>query len=156
RVQLALAASVLALTTLGGLSTTYYLQHRAEREHQRLEQAAAVDRVVGHAVTLRDQAQAQPEDVSRWQVALAAVEQAEAGADATAHDRLQALRTEVQDGLEAAERDRALLDRLLEIRGAEEDDRNGSATDAAYAAAFREAGIDVASLAPAEAGAKIK
>ena len=29
--QLALAASVLALTTLGGLSTTYYLQQRAER-----------------------------------------------------------------------------------------------------------------------------
>ncbi len=29
KVQLALAASVLALTTLGGLSTTYYLQQRA-------------------------------------------------------------------------------------------------------------------------------
>src|SRR5262249_60368582 len=61
-----------------------------------------------------------------------------------------------QGGLEAAERDRALLDRLLEIRGAEEDDRNGSATDASYAAAFREAGIDLAKLAPAEAAAKIK
>jgi len=31
KVQLALAASVLALTTLGGLSTTYYLQQRAAR-----------------------------------------------------------------------------------------------------------------------------
>ena len=37
KVQLALAASVLALTTLGGLSTTYYLQQRQAR-------AAAVDR----------------------------------------------------------------------------------------------------------------
>jgi serine/threonine-protein kinase len=72
KVQLALAASVLALTTLGGLSTTYYLQQRQAR-------AAAIDRVVAQAVTLRDQALAEPENVSRWQVALAAVEQAEAG-----------------------------------------------------------------------------
>jgi serine/threonine-protein kinase len=156
RVQLALAASVLALTALGGLSTAYFLQQRAERVHQQLEQAAAIDRVVGHAVTLRDQALAQPEDVSRWQVALAAVEQAEVGDDATARDRLQTLRTEIRAGLDAAERDRALLDRLVEIRSAEEDDGNGSATDAAYAVAFREAGIDLAKLTAEEAGAKIK
>jgi hypothetical protein len=54
------------LTTLGGLSTAYYLQQRQAR-------AAAIDRIVGQAVTLRDQAIAQPEDVARWQVALAAV-----------------------------------------------------------------------------------
>ncbi|HKI17251.1 MAG TPA: serine/threonine-protein kinase, partial [Isosphaeraceae bacterium] len=46
--QLGLAASVVALTTLGGLSTMYYLQQRPAR-------AAAIDRVVGQAVTLRDQ-----------------------------------------------------------------------------------------------------
>jgi serine/threonine-protein kinase len=149
KVQLALAASVLALSTLGGLSTTYYLQQRQAR-------AAAVDRVVGQAVTLRDQALAEPENVSRWQVALAAVEQSEVAGDATAQDRLLALRTEIQAGLEAAERDRALLDRLADIRCDEKDDPGGSLTDAAYAAAFREAGIDVASLAPAEAGAKIQ
>jgi eukaryotic-like serine/threonine-protein kinase len=40
KVQLALAASVLALTTLGGLSTTYYLQQRAAQV------AAAID---GHS-----------------------------------------------------------------------------------------------------------
>jgi len=156
KVQLALAASVLALLTLGGLGTTYYLQQRAERERQRLEQAAAVERVVGHAVTLRDQAVAQPEDVSRWQVALTAVEQAEVGDDAAAQDRLLALRTEIQAGLDGAERDRALLDRLVEIRSAKADDPGGSATDAAYAEAFREYGIDLGKLAPAEAAAKIK
>ena len=84
KVQLALAASVLALTTLGGLSTTYYLQQRAEWAWQRTVQAAAVDRIVGQAVTLRDQAEANSDDLSRWQVALAAVKQAEAAGDAGA------------------------------------------------------------------------
>ena len=45
---------------------------------------------------------------------------------------------------------------MIDIRSAEADDQDGSATDAAYADAFREAGIDLASLPPAEAGAKIK
>jgi hypothetical protein len=43
-----------------------------------------------------------PENVSRWHVALAAVEQAEAGADATAHERLLVLRTEIEAGLAGA------------------------------------------------------
>jgi serine/threonine-protein kinase len=163
KVQLALAASVLAFLTLGGLSAAYYFrqqaertQRQAERDRQRIEQAAAVDRVVSHVVTLRDQAVAHPEDVSRWQVALAAAEQAEVGDDTTARDHLQELRTAIQAGLDAAERDRALLDRLVEIRSAEADDTGGSITDAAYAEAFREAGIDLAKLQPAEAAAKIK
>ena len=120
------------------------------------EQAAAIDRVVGQADTLRDQARANPEDLSRWQVALAAVEQAEAAGDAGAAPRLLALRTEVQAGLDAAQRDKALLDRLVDIRSAEADDPDGSITDRDYADAFREAGIDLATLPPAEAGAKIK
>ena len=49
----------------------------------------------------------------------------------------------------AAERDRTLLDRLVDIRSAEADDQGGSSTDAAYADAFREAGLDAAAL-PAE------
>src|SRR5262249_25940747 len=97
-----------------------------------------------------------PENVSRWQVALAGVEQAEAGAEGTAHERLLALRTEIEAGLAAAEHDRALLDRLADIRSDEKDDPGGSATDAAYPAAFREAGSDLGLLARAEAGAKIK
>ena len=81
KVQLALAASVLALTTLGGLSTTYYLQQRAEGARQRFEREAASDRVVSRADTLLKEASANPEDLTRWQVALAAVEQAEAARD---------------------------------------------------------------------------
>src|SRR5262245_36327787 len=60
KVQLALAASVLALTTLGGLSTAYLLQQRAAR-------AAAGQRVLDRVVALRDQALAHPEEISRWQ-----------------------------------------------------------------------------------------
>jgi serine/threonine-protein kinase len=156
KVQLALAASVLAFTTLGGLSATYYLQQRAERARQRTEQAAATDRVVGRAVTLCDQARAHPEDLPRWQVALAAVQQAEAARDENALPRLLALRAEIQAGLDASRRDKALLDRLVDIRSAEADDPDGSVTDAAYADAFREAGIDLANLPPADVGAKIK
>ena len=89
-------------------------------------------------------------------MALAAVEQSEVGEDATSRDRLLAMRTEVQAGLDGAERDRTLLDRLVEIRSAKADDSDGSRTDAAYAEAFRDAGIDLAKLAPAKAAAKIK
>ena len=66
------------------------------------------------------------------------------------------MREEIQAGLDAAQRDKTLLDRLVDIRSAEADDPDGSDTDAAYAEAFREAGIDVAKLPAAEAGAMIK
>src|SRR5205823_7836855 len=60
KLQLGLAASVLALTTLGGLGTAYYLQQRQAR-------AAAVDRILGQATALRGQALAHPDDPARWQ-----------------------------------------------------------------------------------------
>ena len=148
KVQLALAASILALTTLGGLSTTYYLQQRAA-------QVAAGERVIDQVTTLQGQALAQPEDIQRWEVALAAVEQADPAGDPSSLAQLRTIREQIQAGLEAARRDQKLLDRLIDIRSAA-DDPDGSTTDAAYADAFREARIDLASLRPAEAGSKIK
>ncbi len=53
-------------------------------------------------------------------------------------------------------RDRDLLDRLVDIRSVEADDPDGSITDAAYAEAFRAAGVDLTTLPPAEAGARIE
>ena len=50
---------------------------------------------------------------------------------------------EVQAGMDAAEADRKLLETLVDIRSAKADDQDGSATDAAYADAFRSADIDV-------------
>ena len=109
KLQLGLAAAVMAFMTLGGLSTTYYLQQRAAR-------AAAIERILGQAVTLREQAAAQPDDLSRWRVALASVEQAEAVGNEEARDRLLSLHRDVAVGLDAAQRDRTLLDRLVDIR----------------------------------------
>jgi serine/threonine-protein kinase len=149
KLQLALAAALLAFTTLGGLSTTYFLQQRQAR-------AAEIDRLVDQADTLRTQAMAHADDVARWQVALAAVDQADARGDAHSVSRLAALRREIQSGLDAARRDRELMDLVVDIRSAEADDADGSTTDLAYADAFRKAEIDVVSLPPAEAGAKIR
>ena len=149
KVQLQLAAAVLALVTLGGLSTMYYLQQRAVR-------AAAGQRVIDQVTTLRGQALAQPEEIPRWEVALATVEQADPAGDPSTRAQLLALHTEIQAGLDAARRDKALLDRLVEIRSSEADDQGGSLIDRDYADAFRQAGIDFNTLMPAEAGALIR
>ena len=106
--------------------------------------------------TLHGQALANPEEIQRWEIALAAAEQADPAGDPKTKAQLLALQKEIQTGLAAAKRDKALLDRLVDIRSAEADDRDGSDTDAAYTEAFREAGIDLANMSPAEAGAKIK
>ena len=88
----------------------------------------------------------------------AAVKQAEglAGADAEALRQLAALRVEAQAGADAADRDRALLEQLVDIRSAKADDDDGSQTDAAYAGAFHDAGLDLSAVPSAEAGAKIR
>jgi tetratricopeptide (TPR) repeat protein len=62
----------------------------------------------------------------------------------------------VKAGSDAAERDRRMLDRLVDIRSAKSDDPDGNATDAAYADAFKERGIDLTALPPAAAGKQIK
>jgi serine/threonine-protein kinase len=141
KLQLGLAASVLASATIVGLGGTYLL-------HQRQARAAARDRVLGQVTSLRDQARTHPDEVARWQLAMAAVRQAEGalGGATEAMARLRELRSEVQAGADAAETDRRLLDELVDIRSARADDPDGSATEAAYARAFREAGIDVAVL----------
>jgi serine/threonine-protein kinase len=151
KLQLGLAASLLTLTTAGGLGTTYYLQ-------QRQAHAAAVDQVLARASLLRDQAQQHADNQARWQVTLAAIDQAESvlRGDDLAQSRLAALSDEVKAGARAAEADRKLIDRIIDIRSARTDDPDGSATDADYADAFREADLHLAALPTAEAAARIK
>jgi serine/threonine-protein kinase len=149
KLQLGLAAAVLAFTTLGGLSTTYYLQQSQAR-------AAARDRIVAKAATLLDEAAAHADDLARWQVALSAVDQSGSSGDAELQSRLAGMRTRAQAGLDAVRRDRALLDRLIDIRSAGADDPDGSATEQAYTDGFREAGLDLSTMSPSEAGAKIR
>jgi serine/threonine-protein kinase len=152
KLQLGLAGCLLALTAAGGLGTTYYLQQRAAR-------AAMVARVLDEAATLRDVALRQPEDVSRWEAALAAVRQAKAalpaGADRDARRRLNALHAAVRIGGEAARRDHVLLDAVAEVRSSKQD-LGPAGTDAAYSRAFHDAGFDLNQDTPAELGASLK
>ena len=94
KVQVALAASVLALTTLGGLSAAYVLQQRQAR-------AAAGQRIIDQVATLHHQALGQPEEIPRSEVGLAAVEQADPAGDPNTRAQLLALRSAIQTGLNA-------------------------------------------------------
>jgi serine/threonine-protein kinase len=146
KLQLGLAASILALTTIGGLSSAYLLQQRQAR-------AARVARQLAEATLLRDQARERPDQVAGWERARDAL--ARIADDHGAPSPVDALRREVQAGLEAAEADRLLRERLVEIRSASAHDAGGLATDTGYADAFRSAGIDLDALEPAEAGARM-
>jgi serine/threonine-protein kinase len=149
KLQVGLAASLLALTTAGGLGTTYILQQRQAR-------ATTIDLVLARASLLREEAREHADDPARWQVALAAIDQAENILGGESQARLASLRDEVQAGNRTAEADRRMLDRLVDIRSAEADDHGGSASDANYTEAFREAGLDLAALTPAEAATRIR
>ena len=63
-------------------------------------------------------------------------------------DRLNALIRDVTRAAESAETDQKLLADLVDVRAAQGDDPKGSATDAAYADAFREAGMNFAARPP--------
>jgi serine/threonine-protein kinase len=152
KVQLALAASVLALTTLGGLSATYYLEQRSAR-------AAGLERGSREALTLRAVAEQEPEKVERWEAVAAAWRQAEAalgpGSDPRAAEMVAAYLREAQERVDAARRDRALLEAAAEVR-ANKYDLGLAEADAAYARAFGEAGLDLLTLPSAEAGVKLR
>jgi serine/threonine-protein kinase len=143
RLQLGLAGCVLAMTTVGGLGTTYVLQERSAR-------AAALDRRFAEASALLAQAREDPENVAAWQKALAAMQQA--ARDATGRDaglldtketlaRLEAFVAEGQAGLKAAVADRTILDELAEIHNAAFE-RDYSTDNRRYSAAFRARGFD--------------
>ncbi len=146
RFQVGLAASILALTVIGGLSSAYLLQQRQAR-------AARIGRLLAEASLLGDQARAQPDDVARWEKARDVL--ARIADDHDASLPADALRREVQSGLEGAKADRLLRERLVDIRSASAHDAGVMSTDAGYTDAFRSAGIDLDALGPAEAGARM-
>jgi serine/threonine-protein kinase len=151
RVTLALAVSVLALFAVGGGGAAWYSRYR-ER------QAAQLVLLTREARVLCDQARAQADDPTRWRAAAEALNRLDSLGDSpapAARGILDGLRAEVQTGFARAEADRTLLQHLVDIRSASADDSDGSATDAAYAAVFAAAGLDVDTLGPSEAGARI-
>ncbi len=151
RYQLGLAASVLILTAVGGLSLTYWARERQSR-------AARAELALKEATLLGNQAASAPDDVAKWEAAAKEIEVAghlmEEGGESESARRLAALRNEVQDGLLAARRDHTLLEALADVRTSKQDLGDAGA-DAAYARAFREAGLDIDATPPAAVGAAL-
>ncbi len=152
RLTTVVAASLLVLSTACGLGFTYWLQ-------QRQAAATRVALALREATLHRDQALANPDDPTLWATAQEALKGAETALtgsrDQDARRQLKALQDETRAAAEAAERDRTLLARLLDVRSAKADDEDGSQTDAAYAETFRAAGLDVDGQDPKEVGARI-
>jgi tetratricopeptide (TPR) repeat protein/tRNA A-37 threonylcarbamoyl transferase component Bud32 len=161
----AAAAAVLVTALLGGGGWVWLAQVRAER---RAETVQAVNKALDEATLLRGQAQAAPVgDLALWGVAREAARRAEVLAEAGAADdetsrRVRTLFADLareeqsaRDRAGEADRDRKMLERLAEIRGTVED-HDGGYVNAAYAAAFRDYGIDVDALPTAEAADRIR
>ena len=154
KLALALAAAVLALVTIGGTGAAAYWQ-------QRRDQAARLELALREVTLLRGQAESDPEgDPGKWQAAVAAAQRA--GdllgplIDGPSRREVQALQKQVDEAAQAAGLDANLLRAVVDIRSAEADDPNGSASDAAYAGAFRDAGLDLDALGPEAAAARIR
>ncbi len=131
------------LTTVGGLSLTYLLQQRQQR-------VARLGQVLAEATALRNRARQDAGDPGAWREALAALDRAEGQGP-----EVQVLRDELQAGLEDALRDVRLRQELVEIR-ANQQEIGADGTDAAYAAAFRDAGLDLDILEPAEFARRLR
>ncbi len=152
RYQLGLAASILILSVMGGLSCTYWTQQRQAR-------AAKAALALSEATLLRDQALDEPNNEQKWLAAATAIAEAsraftEAGRS-EATERLAAMQSQVQAGLKAARRDRTLLAAVAKVRSSKQDLRHLGA-DAKYSLAFRDADLDIDGESPDEIGAKLR
>jgi serine/threonine-protein kinase len=145
RFQVGLAASLLVLTTGGGLAFTYML-------HQRQQRNAKFAQILAEATALRDKARREAGGSAAWRDALAALERAEGQRPG---DQAATLRDEIQAGLDEAERDARLRQELVDIR-ANQEDVGLEDTDEAYAAAFRAARLDLKTLEPAEFARRLR
>ncbi len=152
RRTMALAAAMLGLFGLGGGGWVHL-------ERQRLDRAARVDRATSGVESLYAEAKQAGDDVSRWIAAREAARALESlladAPDAATRDRVAAFAREVTRGASSAEADQRLLAELAEIRGARVNDRDGMQSDARYADAFREAGMDLDTSPPDRAAAVI-
>jgi hypothetical protein len=149
-------AAAAVLVGLIGLAAaaTVYLQ-------QRQTQVSRLALAVREVSLLRDQAQADQEgDPAKWHAAQQAVKRAldllGPLIDTATQRHVQELGEQVASATQAAEQHAKLLREVVDIRSAWADDPDGSASDAAYAQAFRDAEIDLDELGPEAAGAKIK
>ncbi|MBL8839964.1 MAG: protein kinase [Planctomycetes bacterium] len=161
---LLLVASLLALVVLAGGG--FWWQREQTRDRAATGEkslSAALEEVVA----LRAKAQAAAAgDAAPWEPAFAAAEgAARLATTVEASDELRARATALRDEIAGArtaavaeaartQADRAMVERLAEIRGTEQDPNASTVDD--FAAAFRDYGIDVATLAPATAEERVK
>ncbi|MBN2492325.1 MAG: tetratricopeptide repeat protein, partial [Planctomycetes bacterium] len=170
RLTLALAATILLALLAAGAA---YLWLDAARRARVAENTRAVNGALAEAASLRGQARgAGVGDLSPWVRAVEAARRAVLTArpgevDADVEIRAAALLAEVEDEQQAARAaaaqaaaDRATVEQLEDIRLRAADLWDTASdyeaqTDAAYAAAFRDHGIDVDALSPDEAARRI-
>jgi Flp pilus assembly protein TadD len=149
----AAAAALVGLIGVAAAATVYLQQRQA--------QVSLLALAVQEVNLLREQADADPDgDPVKWHAAQQAVKRAldllGPLIDPATQRRVRELGDQVTTATQAAVRDARLLREVVDIRSAEADDPDGSASDAAYARAFRDAEIDVDALGPEAAGARIK
>jgi serine/threonine-protein kinase len=150
RLAAALVASVAALAAMAG--GTWWSIDRQDRDR-----AAWVARALRDARLLRDQARALPPwDTARWHDARATLKRAEAVLAGSGNAATQRQVDDLLGEIEAAEKDGELLRSLTDIRSAQQDDPDGTLTDASYAEAFRRRGLDLDRLAPTAGAAAIR
>ena len=156
----ALAASVLATALVVAGSWIWAVRDRAARV---AKTAGEVNKALEEASLLRGQARSAAGEPAKWTEANAAAKRAEAlldqnGEGGELRGRVQALSTAIareRASAEAAEKDRRLVERLIEIHSDFAVHLDYAKMDAQYVAAFRDIGVDVDALDPADAGARI-
>jgi serine/threonine-protein kinase len=156
-----LAASLLALAALGGGGGLWLSQQRAAREELSGREARTA---LHDASVLLGRARAAPEgDLTPWAEATQAAKRTEAilaRPEVAPELRLEikelvAMTDRERQRAESRSKDRRTLERLAAIHTEIEADLNFNRADRAHAAAFREYGIDVDQLSPADAGARV-
>jgi serine/threonine-protein kinase len=165
RITVALVASILVTACLIGGGRAYLARQRTGRL---LATARVVNEALAEASLLRGQAQqAGADDLTKRSEALGAAKRAQSlldqgEADAALKNRVALALPDLEREQAAAheraievERDRRFLGDLETIRGNRSEHWDSGRTDAEYAAAFREFGIDVDKLDPKEAGRRL-
>jgi serine/threonine-protein kinase len=146
----ALAASLVAMLTLGGLALAYVQQQRQARR-------ARLDRLLAEASAALDRAENAgdpdaPADLEKARVALGQAGEVSAGGiEPAAEARLASL----ADRAEGVDRLRTLLTRLETIRGDRADHFDAKRADREYAEAFRDFGLDLDAADPREAAGRL-
>jgi tetratricopeptide (TPR) repeat protein len=152
RYRLALAGAVVVLSVMNAVLFGFWV-------HERQVRSARMQQALRDVAILRDQAIAKPDNEQKWTLAASRIADVARTVDdagqSQAIEHLASMQQEVQAGLEAVRRDRALLDAAANVRGRKHDLGHLGA-DAEYTRAFREAGLDIDGNSPEEIGTKLR